>query len=89
MHTYEMRTTVNFDDDVHFFASIYAKAKGISMSEAVNELIRKAESAPPPPAPEIRRSPNGLPLFPPTGRTITSKMVKDLEEEEFDPEKFA
>ncbi|HUY95456.1 MAG TPA: hypothetical protein VMU71_09160 [Terracidiphilus sp.] len=84
-----MRTSINFDDDVHFFASIYAKAKGIGLSEAVNELIRKAESAPPPSAPEIRRSPNGLPLFPPTGRTITSKMVKELEEGEFDPEKFA
>jgi len=84
-----MRTSINFDEDVHFFASVYAKAKGIGLSEAVNELIRRAEAAPPPPAPEIRRSASGLPMFPPTGRTITSKMVKEIEEEEFDPEKFA
>ena len=78
-----MRTSVNFDDDVHLFASIYAKAKGIGLSEAVNELIRRAETVPPQPATEIRRSPNGLPLFPRTGRLITSEMVKRAEEEEF------
>jgi hypothetical protein len=39
--------------------------------------------------PEIAYSDIGLPMFPPTGRTITTEMVKRLEEEEFDPAKFA
>jgi len=83
-----MRTTITLDDDVHEFASYYANAKGITLSAAMNELVRKAETAPAP-KPDIRIGPNGLPMFPPTGRTITAEMVKKLEEEEFDPEKFA
>jgi hypothetical protein len=81
-----MRTTVNLDDDVHEFAMIYGRARGLSLSAAIGELIRKAEAAPPPEPPKILRAPNGLPMFPPTGRTITAEMVKKLEEEEFDPE---
>jgi hypothetical protein len=84
-----MRTSVTLDDDVHEFASSYAHGRGISLSAALNELIRKAESAPRPEHFEFERSPNGLPLLPRTGRPITSEMVKQLEEEEFDPKKFA
>ena len=84
-----MRTTITLDDDVHGFASYYARAKGITLSAAIGELIQKAQDAPPPAPPDIVYSPNGLPMFPPTGRTITSEMVKKLEEEEFDPKKFA
>ena len=83
-----MRTTITLDDDVHEFASYYASARGITLSAAINELVRKAETAPAP-KPEIRRSPDGFPLLPPSGRVITSEMVKQLEEEEFDPRKFA
>ncbi|MGO8933802.1 MAG: hypothetical protein ACLPLZ_11535 [Terracidiphilus sp.] len=86
-----MRTTITLDDDVHEFAQYYANAKGITLSAAMNELVRKAESAPAaePEHFEFERSPNGLPLLPRTGRTITSEMVKQLEEEEFDPKSFA
>ncbi len=84
-----MRTTITLDDDVHEFASYYARARGISLSAAINELLSKAEAAPPPPAPEIEYSEIGLPMLPLTGRTISSEMVKKLEEEEFDPAKFA
>ena len=82
-----MRTTITLDDETHDFVIYYAHAKGISISAAINELIRKAESGPvsPPQHFEFERSPNGLPLLPRTGRTITSEMVKRLEEEEFDP----
>lgn len=83
-----MRTSVTLDEDVHEFASSYAHGRGISLSAALNELVRKAEAAPAPRRLELRRSPNGLPLLPRTGRTITSEMVKQLEEEEFDPKKF-
>jgi hypothetical protein len=87
-----MRTTITLDDDVHEFAKYYANAKGISLSAAMNELVRKVESAPPASEPayfEFERSPNGLPLLPRTGRTITPEMVKELGEDEFDPKKFA
>jgi hypothetical protein len=83
-----MRTTINLDEDVHEFAMYYANAKGISLSGAMNEIVRKFETGPKP-APDIRRGPNGLPMFPRTGRKITSEMVKQIEEEEFDPKNFA
>jgi hypothetical protein len=89
MHNELMRTTVNLNDDTHEFVSYYAHARGISLSAAIDELIRKAQAGPELPSAEILYSPNGLPMFPPTGRTITAEMVKQLEEEEFDPEKFA
>jgi hypothetical protein len=82
-----MRTTITLDDDVHEFATYYANSKGITLSAAMNELIRKAESAPAP-KPDIRIGPNGLPMFPPDEGRITSEMVKKIEEEEYDPRNF-
>jgi hypothetical protein len=75
-----MRTNVTLDDDVHQLASIYASAKGITLGAAISELIRKAEATPQP-APDVRRSPNGLPCFPPTGNVLTPQMVKEAESE--------
>jgi hypothetical protein len=83
-----MRTTITLDDDVHEFAAYYAHARGITLSAAMNELVRKAEN-PPDTEPLIVFSPDGFPMFPPTGGRITSEMVKKLEEEEYDPKKFA
>jgi hypothetical protein len=83
-----MRTTIKLDDDVHEFATYYANAKGISLSAAMNELVRKAEK-PQDREPLIVFSADGFPMFPPTEGTITSEMVKKIEEEEFDPKKFA
>ena len=80
MHYLEVRTNINLDDTVHEFASVYASARGITLSAAINELIRKAETAPSS-MPEILKGRNGLPMFPPTGRTITAEMVKELDEE--------
>ena len=75
-----MRTNVTLDEDVHQFASVYARAKGITLGAAIGELIRKAEATPPP-APDIRRSASGLPMFPPTGKVLTSQMIKEAESE--------
>jgi hypothetical protein len=75
-----MRTTVNLDDEVHQFASIYASARGITLGAAIGELIRKAEAMPAP-EPEIRRSASGLAMFPPTGKVLTAQMVKEAESE--------
>jgi hypothetical protein len=86
-----MRTTITLDDDVHDYATYYANAKDITLSAAINELVRKAEAVPQsePEQFEFERSANGLPMLPRTGRTITSEMVKLLSEDEFDPKKSA
>lgn len=89
MHNRPMRTTITLDDETHEFAAYYARARGLTLSTAINELIRKAETAPPPPPPKIEYSEIGLPMLPRTGRTITCEMVKQLDEEEYDPAKFA
>ena len=85
-----MRTTVTMDDEVHEYAAYYARARGLTLGAAISELVRKARDAKEP-IPDIRRSPNGFPMFPPTGKggELTTEMVKKLEEEEFDPEAFA
>jgi hypothetical protein len=83
-----MRTTITLNDETHTFASYYAYARGLTLSAAIDELIRKAQAAPPS-KPEICFSPiSGLPMFPPRGGTITTEMVKKIEEEEFDPQLF-
>ena len=86
-----MRTSVTLDEDVHEFASSYAHGRGITLSAALNELVRKAETAPAeePKKFEFERSANGLPLLPRTGHAITAEMVNRLLEDEFDPKKFA
>ena len=86
-----MRTTVNLAPETHEYVSYYASARGISLSKAIDELIRKAENSPAlEPEPLIVFSPEGLPMFPPAGngRVLTSEMVKRLDEEEYDPKKF-
>jgi hypothetical protein len=85
-----MRTTITLKDETHAFANYYARARGLTLSAAVDELIRKAQGEPEPKL-EIVFSPDGFPMFPPSGsgRLITDEMVKKLEEEEFDPKKFA
>lgn len=88
MQNEHMRTTIRLDDDVHEFATVYSTARGISLSAAINDLLRRAEEAPPA-RPEIAWSEDGIPMFPPTGKVLTAEMVKRLEEEEFAPKKFA
>jgi hypothetical protein len=85
-----MRTTITLNDETHAIASYYARARGLTLSAAIDELIRKVQ-AKPEPKPEMVFSPDGFPMFPPsgTGRVITGEMVKRLEEDEFDPKKFA
>jgi hypothetical protein len=75
-----MRTNINLDDDVHQIVSIYASARGITLGAAIGELVRKAEAAQPG-QPDIRRSANGLPCFPPSGRVLTPEMIKEAENE--------
>jgi hypothetical protein len=85
-----MRTTITLNDETHDFASYYARIRGLTLSAAIEEIIRRVQEGPKP-NPDIRIGPNGLPMFPPAGngRVITDEMVKKIEEEEFDPAKFA
>lgn len=78
-----MRTTITIDDEVHEFASYYARSRGLTLSEAIDELIRKAQGTPEANV-ELRIGPNGLPLLPRTGRKMTSEMVKKYSEEEIE-----
>ena len=80
MQNRRMRTTISLDDETHEFAAYYARSRGISLSTAINELIRKAE-APAASKPDIRYSSEGFPMFPPTGRVHTPAMVKEAESE--------
>ena len=79
-----MRTTITLDDNTHEFAAYYARARGLTLSAAIEELIRKAQPPAKPAPVEIEWSENGLPLLPRTGRTITSEMVKKFSEDEFE-----
>lgn len=77
-----MRTSVTLDEDVHDFVYSYSRGRGITLSAALNELIRKAEASPAPAPLKLRRSSNGFPLLPRTGQVITSEMVKRYSEDE-------
>lgn len=90
MHNTCMRTSITLNDDTHSFALYYAHARGLTLGAAVDELIRKAQTAPEP-KPEILVSSDGFPMFPPSGngRVVTDEIVKKLEEEAFDSKKFA
>jgi hypothetical protein len=81
MHNRPMRTTITLDDETHEFAAYYARVRGLTLSAAIDELIRKAQEGPRP-KPDIRTGPNGLPMFPLTEGTITSEMVKKLSEDD-------
>ena len=79
-----MRTNVNIADDARQFAEVYASAKGISLGDAMTELIREAQKAANGEAEPVRfgRTASGFPVYPPSGRTITTEMVKKAEEDD-------
>ncbi len=81
-----MRTSITLDEDVYQLASLYAKGRGVTLSAAVSELARKGATTPPSGSlsPRLMRAPNGLLIARPTGRVITSEMVKEALEEDDD-----
>lgn len=76
--------TVNLDPDVYSFTSAYAGAKGISLSAAINELVRHAEQAPQPGSDSFRLKMNehGYLEISETGHPLTLEMVKEAAEDE-------
>ncbi|HZB87208.1 MAG TPA: hypothetical protein VE291_00975 [Terracidiphilus sp.] len=79
-----MRTNVNIADDARDFAEFYAHANGITLGEAVTELIRKSQNAEEAPSRKIKfaRSSAGFPVFPRSGRRITTEMVRQALEDD-------
>lgn len=79
-----MRMTVNLEPDVYSFAKAYAGGKGISLSAAISELVRRAEKAPELEelSPRLKRGPHGYLIIAGTGHPITPQMVKEAAEDE-------
>lgn len=81
-----MRTNVNIDDDARQFADLYAYANGLTLGDAISVLIRKGRDAAAAPREPMKfeLSEAGFPVFPRRGRTITTEMVREVEENDFD-----
>lgn len=79
-----MRMTVNLDPDVYSFTSAYAGAKGITLSAAISELVRRAEQAPQPgsDSPRLKMNEHGYLEIAATGDVLTPEMVKEASEDE-------
>lgn len=84
VHAVHMRLTVNLDQDVYNFTSAYAGAKGITLSAALGELVRRAEQAPEQASdsPRLKMSPHGYLVIAGTGDVLTPEMVKEASEDE-------
>jgi hypothetical protein len=85
VHTGYMRTNINLADDARQFAEIYAHANGLTLGEAITDLIRKGGKAASgtSEAPKFGRSASGFPTVPPRDRILTTEMVLKAQEEEF------
>ena len=79
-----MRMTVNLDSDVYGFTSAYASAKGITLSAAISELLRRAEQVPAPASSpsKLKMNEHGYLEIAETGEVLTPAMVKKATEDE-------
>ena len=80
-----MRTNVNIADDAREFAEVYAHANGLTLGEAITELIRMGHESVSGASetPKFGRSASGFPTIPPRNRVLTTEMVLDALEDEF------
>ena len=79
-----MRMTVNLDPDVYTFAQAYAGGKGISLSAAISELVRRAETVSEPDrgTKKLKTGPHGYLVVAGTGNAITAETVRRASEDE-------
>jgi hypothetical protein len=77
-----MRTNVTLEDDIYEQAVNYAAAKNLTLGKALGELVRRGNSAPPPPS-RLVQGANGLLVMPSRrgGKKITQDMVNKAREE--------
>jgi hypothetical protein len=78
-----MRTNVNLADDARQFAEVYAHANGITLGDAITDLIRMGGKAAGLPDATVKfgRSAAGFPTFQPNGSVITTEMVNEALED--------
>jgi hypothetical protein len=82
-----MRLSVNLEPEVHDFLSAYAHGRGITLSAAMNELLRHAEQAPglgSPPECErgrLKIDEHGFMVVAANGHVLTPEIVKELSED--------
>jgi len=78
-----MRLSVNLDPEVHDFVSAYAHGRGITLSAALNELLRHAEQAPETGIERGRLTvdEHGYLVVAANGHLLTPEMVKELSED--------
>jgi hypothetical protein len=74
-----MRTTLDIDTDLLLAAKEIAAGKNMTTGAIVSELMREALTSTA--SKSGRLVMNGLRVVPPTGKVVTSKMVKDLREQ--------
>jgi hypothetical protein len=76
---FDMRTTINLDDEPAEIAAQYAKHRRLTLGQAIGELILRSTR----PAPRIKYV-DGLPVFdlPKEAHPITSQRVKAFEADE-------
>lgn len=74
---------MNLDPDVYNFAAAYAGAKGITLSAAISELVRRGEQTPGPgsDSARLKMSPHGYLVIAGTGDSLTPEMVKETSED--------
>ncbi len=78
-----MRTTLDLAEDAAIAARNVARREGISLDEAVSELIRRGASAGPSPQARAASTPRGrFALLPARDETITRQHVRELMERE-------
>jgi hypothetical protein len=84
VYNLDMRTSITLDDDAYQLASLYARGRGITLSAAINEAVRKIGEAPRSASgsSRITIAPNGLPIFSSGDRAITPEIVKEALEDE-------
>jgi hypothetical protein len=84
VHTVCIRLTINLDPDVYSYTSAYAGAKGITLSAALGELVRRAEQTPQPgsDSPKLKMNEHGYLEIAETSDPITPQMVKEAAEDE-------
>ena len=78
-----MTLTVNLDADVYDFTSAYAEQKGITLSEPISELVRRADGVPEPVglSPRLKMNEYGYLVIARTGHVLTPDMVEEASED--------
>jgi len=77
-----MRVEIDLDSDVYDFALRYARGKGVSLGEAIGELLRRAEEAPGLSSAMLVRNRGGMLVRARGGRVVTSDMVAEFSEDD-------